>query len=101
MTKWVLASMADWDLETWWFYIKYCFVVVLILSAIAIVKELFVFFFYGGDSTPPPTPMCPNCHGFNTGKITAIKRVLEHSTFGWASPSSGNTFECYDCGYKW
>ncbi len=46
-------------------------------------------------------PTCPNCHGNNTGKITAVKRVLEQSTFGWAAPSSGNTFECYDCGYKW
>ena len=53
------------------------------------------------SSTSPSTPMCPSCHGFNTGKITAIKRALEHSTFGWAAPSSGNTFECYDCGYKW
>lgn len=53
----------------------------------------------GGSHRPHPT--CPMCHSQNTGKISGIKRVLEHSTYGWAAPSSGNTFECYSCGYKW
>ena len=96
MTQWLLMSMLDWDLETWLDYIGYCFVVCLFFAVIGVVKEILQ-----NRNSSRPTPMCPNCHGNNTGKITAVKRVLEQSTFGWAAPSSGNTFECYDCGYKW
>ncbi len=87
--------MSDFDVLKFWFG-AICIGIVIVA-----IREFGKYFLGGGGPSTPYTPMCPNCHSHNTGKITAIKRVLEHSTFGWASPSSGNTFECYDCGYKW
>ena len=96
MIHWFSASVSGGDLATWWDYIKLLLVVCIISSAIGTIRDI-----SKKNGSSLPAPMCPNCHSFNTGKITAVKRALEHSTFGGAAPSSGNTFECYDCGYKW
>ena len=98
MIGWLCLSFwgRGWDLETAFFYLIYCLAVGLFFAILGAIRD------QSHKRNPPPSnPMCPNYHGFNTGKITAIKRILEQSTYGWAAPSSGNTFECYSCGYKW
>lgn len=46
-------------------------------------------------------PMCPACHGTNTGRIKISNRIVSTSLLGLASSTIGKQYQCYDCKHKW
>jgi len=46
-------------------------------------------------------PKCPTCGSPNVQKITFGKKAVGGAMFGLFSSTTGKTYECKSCGYKW
>lgn len=46
-------------------------------------------------------PRCPTCGSTNIHKISLASKAIGGYMFGIYSRNIRNTFECYNCGYKW
>lgn len=47
------------------------------------------------------TPRCPTCGSTNVHRISLASKAIGGYLFGIYSSNIRNTFECYNCRYKW